>query len=745
MSFFAELKRRNVFRVGIAYSIAAWVLLQITDVVGEILELPAWGGKLILLILVIGLPLSLILAWAFELTPEGVKRDKDVDRSASVAPQTGKKLDRVIIALMAVAIAYLLVDKFAGQLDTPAVTNPVASTGGAEAEAADETAAARQSIAVLPFDNRSRLEEDVYFVDGVHDDLLTNLARISGLKVISRTTVSQFRNTEKTIPEIAGDLGVAHVMEGAVQRSGDTVRINVQLIDAANDEHLWAETYDRQLTADNLFAIQSEISSQIADALEATLSPVEQERISDQPTTSIDAYNAYLRGRQALTLNNSEGAGQALDAFREAVAIDPSFALAWAGYAHAVDHKFRFSDLKLDETIELLERASDRALSLNDQLAEAHLAQDLLVVYRDGRWRSEREAGLIRAMELSPGLAEAWFRYSGYLQQFDDRLTDSLSAIERAAELDPLSKQIRNQQVQVLSSLGRLDEAEQQLNRLIQLDPEFAVNYRTMAGIQASKGRLADALVWQRRAQAKDPGNILFHLREVWFLASMGMDEEYDGLMNRISTLDPNSSTEAFARTTINLRQGRLDAALETATAYANALAPASMGGFGFRGMVQTLRNQPDEALLDFQRVFESNEDEPMGEEGWLRMARNVPDRACTAAWVVAAALDADLGRRMAEVMLEHVENDLLPHRQTELSLDAAQCHVVNDNFEAAQASIRDAIDQKQLLGWWLTLNHPMFDPLRLEPRFQQALADIDRIMTQERERFYALMAEEAQ
>jgi TolB-like protein len=246
MSILRELKRRNVFRVGLAYAVAAWVLLQIFDVIGDILELPEWGGKLILAMLIIGFFMALFFAWAFELTPEGIKREAEVDRSQSITPQTGKKLNAAILVLMAVAIAYLLFDKF--YLAPRLADGRVEDTATAEPAVPTPDLVSRQSIAVLPFDNRSRLEEDEFFVAGIHDDLLTNLARIGSLKVISRTSVNQYKGTDKTIPQIAGELGVATIMEGAVQRSGATVRINVQLIDAQTDEHLWAEIFDRELT-----------------------------------------------------------------------------------------------------------------------------------------------------------------------------------------------------------------------------------------------------------------------------------------------------------------------------------------------------------------------------------------------------------------------------------------------------------------------------------------------------------------
>ena len=285
MSVLDELKRRNVFRVGAAYAVAAWVLLQILDVVGEILELPAWGGKLILAIIMVGFFVTLFIAWAFELTPEGIKQESEVDRRRSVTARTGRKLNRVIFVLMAVAVTYLLFDKFylAPHLaETELSTSRQQATRSPESsvEAKAASSADRLSIAVLPFDNRSNREEDQFFTDGIHDDLLTTIARIGSMKVISRTSVMEYRDTTKKIPEIARELGVANILEGGIQRSGTQVRVNVQLIDAQSDQHLWAETFDRELTAKNLFAIQSEISQAVASALQATLTPQEIRRIN---------------------------------------------------------------------------------------------------------------------------------------------------------------------------------------------------------------------------------------------------------------------------------------------------------------------------------------------------------------------------------------------------------------------------------------------------------------------------------
>ncbi|MFC1702779.1 tetratricopeptide repeat protein, partial [Pseudomonadota bacterium] len=422
MSFFNELKRRNVFKVGVAYAVAAWILLQLIDVVGDILALPVWVPKFILLLLVVGLVPALIFAWAFEMTPEGVKREKDVDRSQSIAPQTGKKLNNTILLMMALAIAYLLFDKFSAPAQPgtdhfsqqssgqTTDTNEKSALSPVEASNEAEPAISRQSIAVLPFDNRSRNVDDEYFTEGMHDDLLTNLARIASLKVISRTSVNQYKGTQKTIPQIAEELGVATVMEGAVQRSGNTVRINVQLIDAKTDEHLWAEIFDRELTAENLFAIQSEISQKIANALEATLSPEEEQRLNDFPTQSMEAYNAYLRGRQLLPQRNAKDLGKAMESFEQAVELDPEFALAWVGIAESASLLEAHGTLNPDKQLQIMEKAIGRALEIDPNLGEAYVSQGSL--FDDLGQTEQAEAAYKRAIELSPNYPTAYHWYS---------------------------------------------------------------------------------------------------------------------------------------------------------------------------------------------------------------------------------------------------------------------------------------------------------------------------------------------
>lgn len=310
MSFFAELKRRNVIRLGAAYVVIAWLIAQVADLALDNFEAPGWVIKTILLLLALGFPLALFFAWAFEMTPEGIKKEKDVDRSNSITSHTGRTLDRVIIVVLVVALGYFVADKFVGGEAGPASSLAPAGSiqepeGGNGSEALQDAAGQvdDKSLAVLPFAHRSPNPTDQYFTDGIHDDLLTQLAKQDAFKVISRTSVMEYRDTTKNMKQVGDELGVRHILEGGVQRAGTRVRINVQLIDAQTDKHLWAETYDRELTTDNLFDIQSEITTAIAISLQAELNDGLASGRS-APTVSLPAYDLYHKAKQ-LTIGNN--------------------------------------------------------------------------------------------------------------------------------------------------------------------------------------------------------------------------------------------------------------------------------------------------------------------------------------------------------------------------------------------------------------------------------------------------------
>jgi TolB-like protein/Tfp pilus assembly protein PilF len=485
MSLIVELKRRNVFKVGAAYAVLAWLLAQVSDIFLENFGAPDWVIKTILLLLVIGFPLALFFAWAFELTPEGVKREKDVDRARSITHKTGKKLNRTIVVLLIAAVVYLVWDKLAYRTEVtqapaaaPATQSPVAEP--------DVTAPADASIAVLPFANRSANQSDVYFTDGIHDDLLTHLARIDSMKVISRTSVLRYRDTEKPIPEIADELGVATVLEGGVQRAGSMVRINVQLIDADTDEHLWAEIYDRELSADNIFAIQSEIAQAIAAALQAELSDANVEELVRAPTSSTKAYDLYLRATGLMRDPDTdlEGYLQVETVLYKAVAEDPDYLEAWLALARTHGLLFWFGDPRQEQQKNGMLAAIDQA---------ARIAADdprVLAIRGMYQYRVEKDYETALAF-IEPAIAhmpnDLDLSYmSGLVNRRLGRWEASLADFARAAQLDPGNALVQKTLATTATMAGQPDRAIEHLLKLVQRFPDEPQFRISLAGIEYS-------------------------------------------------------------------------------------------------------------------------------------------------------------------------------------------------------------------------------------------------------------------
>jgi len=415
------------------------------------------------------------MAWAFELTPEGIKLEKEVDRTQSVSRHTGRKLDYLIMILLGLSLGYFIWEsRYKENIEV--VTNPAPVTEGADAESladARETppermAQRRSAIAVLPFANRSDQEADRYFTDGIHDDLLTQLSKIEAFSVISRTSMMEYRDTEKKLREIAEELDVAHIMEGAVQRAGDRVRINVQLIDAQTDEHLWAEIYDRELTTENLFDIQSEIALAIAGALEATLTEQELADVGDAPTDNVDAYDLYLQARQ-FTLGESRlGNQQALDMYREALRLDPEFELALVGMADA--HITTYWHYGGDTTeLEKAWTIIEQARALNPDLTELAVVEGAYWYW--GHLDYERALyHLDRALQKSPGNPRAWM-LRGWASRRDGQWEQAVESMENALRLDPRVTFNWVEYAQTLAYLHRFEASNQAIKAAQKLDP----------------------------------------------------------------------------------------------------------------------------------------------------------------------------------------------------------------------------------------------------------------------------------
>lgn len=439
--FLAELKRRKVYQVTVAYIVVAAGAVQLVDVVVPDSRLPDWSDAFFLGLVVFGFPIALVLAWAFEVTPEGVRRTSSVKGPADEPSADRFALTALgglgLLAAVAIGGWYLLGDG-----------------GGSK-----EPRAGGRSIAVLPFEALGQAEPDV-FTEGMHDDLLARLSNVSDLKVISRTSVRQYRDTRKTTAEIARELGVRWILEGGVQQMGDQIQVNAQLIDPSSDTHAWADSYRRDLTAVNLFDLQSEITKRIARSLEAELTSEETERVERRPTTDLGAYKLYVRGRTRLNTRTEEGWRDAVDYFQRAIEQDPSYALAWSGLADAVGLQTQHSPEAVPPTLPNHEQAARRALEFDPELAEAHASMGFYHFKQRNGPAALRE--LQRAVELKPSYAQA-HHWLGLLFMHFGRVEKARENLALAVELNPEHASARNVYIQALAADSAFKKAQEHL------------------------------------------------------------------------------------------------------------------------------------------------------------------------------------------------------------------------------------------------------------------------------------------
>ncbi len=713
MSFIDELKRRNVFKVGVAYLIIAWLLLQVSDTLVPALHLPEWFHSAVAYLLILGFPLALLFAWAFELTPEGIRKEKDVDRSESVTHLTGRKLDFAIIGLMALAILFLVLDNYVLKQAPSAAVVEVSDDNK------EMHVVITRSIAVLPFRNRSALPEDVFFVDGIHDDILNQLSKLSSLeKVISRTSMEQYRETKKTMPRIGQELDVAFILEGGVQRAGDAVRITVQLIDAASDEHVWVETYDRQLTVANIFAIQTEIAESIATALQITLSPEEQRNIAGVPTESLEAYEAYQLGRQALERQTANSTGEAIDLFIKATTIDPNFAQAWAKLADSYGFMVWYSGQDIAELNEKALAAVDRALHLDDQDSESQTAL-AIVLQTQGDFPAAVQA-IERALELNPNDANARYRYANLLHDTGNP-KQSLLELEQAVRLDPLSAAINNFYAFTLSEVGRFDEALSRYRKVEEVDPKnpmTSVNIGTIYGL--SYGRLDLANLWYRKALALDPDN-------PWLPSLLGLvflelddDETAENWINKALRQAPEHPWANGAMAMLQSYRGDSERVRHHADEVLRIEPRWRFGTALSHGRVQDLRDGNYEEVLS---RYESSFPELFGATPVVNSVTYRP------AIDVAGLLLLSGENERAMKLLADCEKQIADTIRVGIYgfwVSDVQILALQGKTDAALTALRQAVDQGWRTDWrYFFYVDPNLDSIREESEFQAILSDV--------------------
>ncbi len=470
MSLLKELKRRNVFRVGVAYIIVAWLIAQVLQLIFESFGTPDWVIKTVLVLLATGLPISLFFAWAFEMTPEGIKREHEVDRTQSIAPHTGKKLDHMIIGVLALSLTYFAYDKFmlSTKRETVAIESAVeeAASQALNEQAAIEEAAAesRKSIAVLPFINMSDDASNEFFSDGLSEELLNLLAKIPELRVTSRSSAFSYKGKDFKITDVGRELNVSNVLEGSVRKVGNQVRITAQLIRVDGDVHLWSETYDRSL--DNIFAIQDEIAAAVVTQLKLKL-------FADVPTvqeTNPEAYAFFLQARHLSNLLTPEGWEQANVLYQQAIAIDPNYADFWAGLSRNYVNLTGYNILPPEEGIRKALEAANQALAIDPESALAYSSL-------------------------------GWIAMT-----YNDELAVAARHYQRAMELEPTNLSILRNSATLVMRLGRLDEAIKLVEFATVRDPVNPVAYLNLSNNYVMAERLDEAIKSARTALWLSPG-----------------------------------------------------------------------------------------------------------------------------------------------------------------------------------------------------------------------------------------------
>jgi len=501
MSLFEELKRRNVVRVGIAYVLLGWVVLQGADFLLDLTGAPEWIIRVFAVAGVVGLPFALFFAWAFELTPEGIKRESEIDRSQSITPQTGRKLDRTIIAFLVLAILLLLVDKFVSPDPVPAPVTPVESRlVEPDPQATGEIS--QHSIAVLPFVDMSPDGDQAYFADGIAEEILNVLVKTHSLKVAGRTSSFQFRGRNDDLRMIGSELGVEHILEGSIRKADNRVRITAQLVKAEDGFHLWSETYDRELT--DIFAIQDEIARAITDALAIELDLENADsRLVNEQTRNMEAYDHYLEARALIA--QRKDFERAIELLNGAIEHDPEFAEAWAANAQA--HSlgvYYLKDISFAEFLSEAERMATRALELNPLLSQAHSV--LGDVYRDRHQWLKAQASYLRALALNPDEVEANEQYAQMLARAGYH-RQALKFSARAVELDPLSFINLTVYASMLYANGQNEAAWRQIERAFAVSPGDSYSPRHGYRMALSDGNLDRAVELYARyaAAAIDP------------------------------------------------------------------------------------------------------------------------------------------------------------------------------------------------------------------------------------------------
>ncbi len=582
-NFFAELRRRNVYKVAVAYAVVAWLVIQAASIFLPAFNAPQWAMQIVILILVVGFPIALAFSWAFEITPEGIRRESEVATDQSITHHTGRKIVALTIVLAVIATG-LLIFQFLRARSTSTPRQSEAAT------------VSNKSIAVLPFDNLSGDPQNAYFSEGVQDEILTRLAKIAELKVISRTSTQRFKSAPNDLRQIAQQLGVANILEGSVQKANDQVRVNVQLINALTDAHLWADTYDRKLT--DIFAVETEIAKTVADMLQAKLTGSEQHVIAARPTENTEAHQLYLKGRFFWNKRTGNDLKKSIDYFEQAIAADPNYALAYAGVADGYVWLPGYTAGTPRDSYPKAKAAAKKALELDDTLAEARTSLAIAIwLYDFDSSQANRE--FQRAIELNPNYAIAHQQYGNVTLSALGRFDDAIAEGKRAVELDPLSLVINTDLGSNYCYARRYDEAIAQLRKTLEMDAGFYIAHIVLSQALDAKGARDAAIVeYQKARTLNDDPSVLGLLGRAYGLSGNKMEAEK--ILDQLKKLSQERYVSAYSFALVYLGLGDKEEALRWLEQSYQDRAGSDIGYIRVDPLLDPLRGDPRfEALAE--------------------------------------------------------------------------------------------------------------------------------------------------
>jgi TolB-like protein/Tfp pilus assembly protein PilF len=711
----AKLRRRKVVQWGLAYAAAAWTLLQVIEYLGETYSWPPAIRQIAVPTLTLGSLVALVLAW--------YHGDRGQQRVS------GAELAILSVLLALGGGALWLYGQRNGQ--APATSAPPAAPTAAQGSSVASDGE-RPSIAVLPFENRSDEHKDAFFVDGIHDDILMQLSKVSALKVISRTSVEQFRDTKLPTKAIAEQLGVKSILEGAVQRAGDRVRINVQLIDAGTDAHLWAESYDRELTAANIFAIQSEVAAAIAAALKATLTASEKARVSAVPTQNLEAWENYQLGRQRLAKRTSTGFTEAERYFQQAIALDPNFALAYSGLADTLSMNLSYTDAPRAVTLERAQAAVDAALKHDPGLADAWASAALIA---DQSEHYDRAQELYRrAIDLNPSHAMALKWYGQCLVALGS-IDEGVMYLERAAGVDPLSAIIQVNLGEALVAQERVEDAARRYRRAIEIDPLMPGSYLSLARLAAfAMGDFVRAVPLAEKAVALDPFRPVYTVSVAWLYWDLGDVASFDRVVRQAEERWPDNAGPylfAFRDLQGGDRDGAERHARRALEADPRAYDEADLDALGLLGVIDYRQGRYAESVVRYRKAYPElfSAAPRIDAKNFFTAIDVIPALQKLGKTDEALALLAGSEKVMAKLPLLGVGTGWrgrAPHDARALALRGRK--------QEALTALRAAERAGWRWGWRFHRDlDPAFDSIRDEPEFRAIFADIERDMARQR------------